>query len=189
MSSYVNRKCRCDLCVSAARNYNANYREQNGDLNKRGWGKKGNQLDLFFRKMLQSVKSRANIKGRECNLTVDYIQGLYFKNPRCAITGVLFVLNDKARRASLDRIDLQKGYVVSNVRLVLCLVNYAMNDYGEEVFWEVMKDIIRMKEIRDLEALRSDGNEAKKVVADALEMIEDSARELLIDDGSVFIWY
>lgn len=39
---------------------------------------------------------------------------------------------------SIDRIDSTKGYTYDNIRVVLNIVNYAMNVYGEDVLREVM---------------------------------------------------
>lgn len=58
----------------------------------------------------------------------------------CEITGVKFDLSPgrKFNSPSLDRINPKLGYVHSNVRVVLNLMNAAMGDWGEEVLRSVM---------------------------------------------------
>jgi hypothetical protein len=63
---------------------------------------------------------------------------------RCALTGLPFretqVGSGRARRPyapSLDRIDPEKHYFLENCRLVLQAVNFALNAWGDDVFFEM----------------------------------------------------
>ena len=65
---------------------------------------------------------------------------------KCEISGIPF--SEKGVQwyrnpwsPSLDRIDSKKGYTPDNVRIVLCAVNAAMNEWGEDVFRLIAKSI------------------------------------------------
>lgn len=64
----------------------------------------------------------------------------------CELTGYPFDLTPcdvkgvrKFNGPSVDRIDNDKGYTYDNIRIVLSIVNYAMNIWGEDVLREVME--------------------------------------------------
>lgn len=61
----------------------------------------------------------------------------------CAITGVQFTTHRGRYRRnpfglSIDRIRTDGGYTIDNIRLVLTFVNLAINDFGEDVFRDVL---------------------------------------------------
>jgi len=68
-----------------------NYQEVRGSLTKR----------------FSVIKSQAKIRGKEFNLTKEYVEPL-FKAP-CYYCG------DKTESLNLDRVDNSKGYVIGNV--------------------------------------------------------------------------
>jgi len=89
----------------------------------------------------KAAKKRAAAKGMEFSLTDDDIENLIKSaQGRCALTGTPFsmVRRDDSYRApfapSLDRIDSSLGYTASNTRLVCVAVNWALSDWGAEVF-------------------------------------------------------
>lgn len=45
----------------------------------------------------------------------------------------------RALAPSIDRIIPSLGYVPGNIRLVVYAVNAAMNEWGEAVFWQIVK--------------------------------------------------
>lgn len=65
-------------------------------------------------------------------------------NGICELTGVNLELNVVNNRSaltpSIDRICPSKGYVYSNIRIVCWCVNSAMNIWGEDVTFEIMKN-------------------------------------------------
>lgn len=56
------------------------------------------------------------------------------------MTGIPFVIQSGRHWAapSIDRIKPEQGYVYSNIRIVLDIMNVAMNAYGEGVLRDVM---------------------------------------------------
>lgn len=94
-----------------------------------------------YMRTFNAAKKRAASKGVEFTLTDSDIEDLIkSSHGRCALTGTPFsmVRRDDAYRApfapSLDRIDSSCGYTVSNTRLVCVAVNWALSDWGHDVF-------------------------------------------------------
>lgn len=110
--------------------------------------------DQRFRRLLgevfRTVKKRAKLHGVECTLTIDDVEDLYWKQEgMCAVSGLPFSTARASpgsfrapMRPSLDRIQPAQGYIKGNVRLVLTLVNLAMNDWGESPLIDVARAIV-----------------------------------------------
>lgn len=96
-----------------------------GELNGRYWG---------------TIKARAERRGYNIGLTIEYAWDLYLKQDRkCALSGLpidFAISNRKSSEtsASLDRIDCSKGYVEGNVQWVHKHVNIMKNVYEQEYF-------------------------------------------------------
>ncbi|MER8560112.1 hypothetical protein [Mesorhizobium sp. M0578] len=92
-------------------------------------------------KSLKNARERAQKRGIDCALTLDDVISLAEANNwRCAVSGVPFAMIQidggivrQPFAPSLDRIVNKGGYVKGNVRIVLTAVNYALNEWGEEV--------------------------------------------------------
>jgi hypothetical protein len=100
-----------------------------------------------IREMLSNAKSRARRNGLEFDLSLDFLKQLNAsQDGRCAYSGILlnWALDSRGiqrtcppDRASLDRIDPNKGYTQDNVHLVLDLVNRIKSAYSEQKFLEI----------------------------------------------------
>lgn len=116
--------------------------------------------DVFARAVGIAVRratTRAKQRGMSCEVTIewmlDQIKRQYF---RCALSGIRFHTNFSRDRGwtknpylpSLDRIDNTKGYTLDNVRIVLSAVNFALNEWGEDVLREIAGGMIRQNPIR-----------------------------------------
>ena len=80
----------------------------------------------------KNIKERSELKGLEFDLDRPFLYALYEnQSGRCAISGIEFdLVNNKGRvpfSISVDRIDSNKGYIKSNVRLVCSMANFAKN--------------------------------------------------------------
>ena len=87
---------------------------------------------------------RAKYRGKECDLTIDYIKDLWKKqNGKCAITRIPLIHPTKATNkclmASLDRIESDKGYIIGNVQFVTCAINYAKNSHSDSDIRDFIK--------------------------------------------------
>lgn len=101
--------------------------------------KKGTITSLF-----NESKKRSKNTNIPFSLTKSEIDNMLIEcNGSCALTNIPFDLHfystytSNPFRPSIDRIDTNKGYVKENVRLVCIAVNYALNEFGEQVFRQV----------------------------------------------------
>jgi hypothetical protein len=95
---------------------------------------------------LSNSKKRATKFNWDCDLDLDYLANLWFKQQgRCALTGVLLDYesgssnNKNPYRTSIDRIDNSKGYVRGNVRLLTHWANNAKSTWGDDIFETFVK--------------------------------------------------
>jgi hypothetical protein len=94
--------------------------------------------------MIAASKWSSRRKGLAHDITRDWVIPK-LKAGKCELTGIPFRLEplDGGRQnpytASLDRVDPAKGYVKSNVRMILWALNAAFNSYGEEVYAEIAR--------------------------------------------------
>jgi hypothetical protein len=88
----------------------------------------------FWYGYIQSAAER----GHTFDLTMEYAWGIFERqNGRCALSGVLLVLGagrNYRTTASLDRIDVTKGYIEGNVQWVHKIVNLMRNRLSVEDF-------------------------------------------------------
>lgn len=108
--------------------------------------------------MLNNATGRAKKRNLVVSLTKhEIIQMLREHGYRCAITQKPFDLDwrtgrDARRNAfapSLDRIDNKQGYSRENCRLVLSAVNYAMNEWGLDLYLELAEAAFRFRTKRE----------------------------------------
>jgi hypothetical protein len=85
-------------------------------------------------KFLTTRKARAERKGLEFNISLQYIWELFLKQQRkCSLSGLDLYFGDHPN-ASLDRIDSLKGYTNDNVQWVHKDVNVMKNLHEQEYF-------------------------------------------------------
>lgn len=90
----------------------------------------------------------AKQKNLPCTITKGFVANMLCRET-CFVTGVRFdfrMLGGKKAnpfRPSIDRIDSNVGYVPTNVRLVCVAVNFALNEFGDEVFRQVCECYLR----------------------------------------------
>lgn len=72
---------------------------------------------------------------------------------RCAVSGIPFDLGYQREGfaynpfgLSVDRIKCTNGYEPKNVRLVLTAVNFALNDWGDEIFLQIARAVVEKAE-------------------------------------------
>ena len=109
-------------------------------------------VDQMINAMLASCRHSAKRRGKKdksrgmMEITLKDIQELKDKqNNKCVYTGreLLWKYNDH-NKASIDRIDSSKGYIPSNIQLVIHIANQAKSNLSEEEFRSLMKDIYKM---------------------------------------------
>lgn len=100
----------------------------------------------------QFFKYRAKEIGVPFNLTVESLWKLWTdQEGKCALSGIPFNLTSSGGCGkrhpygpSLDRKTPSKGYVISNVRWVLNVVNYGINAWGQDTFFDVCRAIVKI---------------------------------------------
>jgi hypothetical protein len=95
---------------------------------------------------LSRIKNESVRHGRECDLTLEFLWDLFLKqNKSCALSGIPLILGkskkDKARTASLDRIDSKKGYIQENVQWVDKRINFMKQRFSVEEFKDLCKKV------------------------------------------------
>jgi hypothetical protein len=85
------------------------------------------------------VRSGANTRNIPLEITPEELHSLWIKQGRrCALTGLPLIMGDTA---SLDRIDSLKSYCVGNVQWVHKTINLMKNDFSQEVFVEMCRQV------------------------------------------------
>ena len=90
------------------------------------------------------ARTRSKGKARGFTLTPESLREAMLKSKgRCEVTGLRFQVKDAALARqrpfmhSIDRIKCDAGYEATNIRIVCCAVNIALNAWGETVFAEL----------------------------------------------------
>jgi hypothetical protein len=103
------------------------------------------RLKSFVSTTLSAAKSRAKKHNLELNIDTKYLTNLILKcNGKCAATG----LNLSAKigcpfKASIDRINSNKGYVKGNIRVVAAMFNFMKQDYSDKQFAHIAKAFLK----------------------------------------------
>ena len=85
------------------------------------------------------IKRQALNRGKEFDVSIEYLWGLYEKqNRKCALTNLPIIFGRNGHRnetsASLDRINNDKGYIKGNVRWVLKDINMIRGSFDSDYF-------------------------------------------------------
>ncbi|MCT7959011.1 hypothetical protein [Laspinema palackyanum] len=107
-----------------------------------------------FRQHLNLARKHAQMKGRECSLTLEDLKQLWERQGgRCVYTGWelenpgttngWLQCDRHPRRASLDRIDSTRGYRLGNAQFVAVMANYAKRDFEEAQLWEFCAAVVK----------------------------------------------
>lgn len=109
----------------------------------------------FIKRLLDQAKGRAKVIGVPFKLLVEDFQELYEKSGKhCAVSGLPFDIaqidgvHRRPYAPSIDRIDGMLGYTKDNCRIVCCAVNLAMNDFGENVLWDIATSMVELRRRR-----------------------------------------
>ena len=102
-------------------------------------------------KTYSTIKRRANERGLNFNLPIEFLWELYEKqNYLCALSGIEITWFDKTMSGyeggkrctvSVDRIDSNKGYTKNNVQLVHKEVNIMKNVFSQKHFIDMCSKI------------------------------------------------
>lgn len=100
---------------------------------------------------MKSAQSRAIKYKHTFCLDSEFLLEMWNKqDAKCALTKFPFEFDNKTIYGanpfapSIDRIDSTKGYEKDNVRLVCVAVNYALNEFGEEIFRKICQSYLEV---------------------------------------------
>lgn len=114
--------------------------------------KKASLQDAYFktpngkaRFIMGACRRNAAKKGLELEIGVEDIAERIARG-RCEVTGIPFELSRRSPwQPSVDRIDSSKGYVPSNIRVVVWIFNAACNSWGDEPVYRLAAAIARRR--------------------------------------------
>lgn len=103
-----------------------------------------------IKQLYRTAQKNSAIRGIPFDLTNDEFATVWERSHgKCTVTGLEFDLRKakvfNQRRPffpSLDRLDSSIGYTYDNCRFVCIAVNYAMNQWGENVFLKICEAVI-----------------------------------------------
>lgn len=92
------------------------------------------------KKKLIGAKSHSKRINRDFEISYKFIKELIrAQNYKCALTGIEF--KEDLTNASIDRIDSLKGYLKTNVQIVLTEINLMKKDLTQEEFKSLCKAV------------------------------------------------
>jgi hypothetical protein len=138
----------CEICNKS---FEASFRGQRPlTCSKTCWIIRNNAYNKAYRKsdvvktlstVTAGCRNRAKRRGYDCDIDWEFMKELYDKQSgRCAVTGVILTssaANTKTysdpHTISVDRIDNNKGYTKTNVRLVTYMYNTCKGQWNDEL--------------------------------------------------------
>lgn len=109
--------------------------------NKAGKSNKGKYKDIPI-SWFQEKKRRASVRGRDFEITIEYIWDVYMRqNKVCALSGLPldFDTGSVNGTVSIDRIKNDKGYVKRNIQLIHKDLNFMKYVYEQKYFIKMCK--------------------------------------------------
>lgn len=109
------------------------------------------EVTALASRLVRNARVRSARRRLPCEMTIPaVVETLQRQGMRCAVSGLPFDLafnlaGVHARNMyapSLDRLDNRKGYVPSNVRIVLTAVNYAINEWGMDDYLKICRAVV-----------------------------------------------
>jgi hypothetical protein len=107
-------------------------------------------LKLLCKKIAKNAAARAKARGIDCSILWTDVADILRQNDfKCAISGIPFNLAHNALRQhsrnpfgpSLDRLDNASGYHRENIRIVITIVNYGINEWGLDAYLSVCRAV------------------------------------------------
>lgn len=107
--------------------------------------------------LINTARASASRRHLVFDLDADWLVSLWERQTgACAMTGIKFDLAAASQTTkfrsnpfspSLDRKVPCKGYTKANVRLVCSAVNYALNEFGDELFAKICKEFLKKQKL------------------------------------------
>lgn len=130
---------RSKMCFSCAN------KNKNGEKNNNWKG-----VGCIPSSIITRIKGNAISRNIAFDIDGKYLNELWeLQNHKCALTGLELIMKAKSKKdlawsnsASLDRKNSSLGYIVGNVRWVHPIINIMKNQFTDEVFLEMCKNVV-----------------------------------------------
>ena len=106
--------------------------------------------------LMRQAKNRSIKNNLPYDLNIKLLLDLWKKQSgRCALTNIDFILkrtesyNSEPFAPSIDKINPKLGYTIDNIRLVCVAVNYALNEFGEDIFKQICLAYLNASTLRE----------------------------------------
>jgi hypothetical protein len=96
-------------------------------------------------KLVDTARARAKKKGKEFDLTIDWVVAGWSESQACRLCGAPMELNaaDRERSPSIDRVNSAKGYTKDNCQLTHTQCNTAKGAGGFQAHWSFTKNWLK----------------------------------------------
>jgi len=108
------------------------------------------RLLAYIPDLFAMTRKRAVKKGLAFTISeADLVAALHEADFCCAVSGTPFKLAGRGKayrspwRPSIDRINPRQGYIPGNIRIVSVVVNTALGDWGDDVFWSMVESAMK----------------------------------------------
>lgn len=113
------------------------------------------ERETEYVQLLANARNNAARRGIEFSVTQEqFLRIAERQRGICAVTGMefdfRFAIGGKKRPffPSIDRINSTQGYSAKNIRLVVTIANYAMNEWGDGPLFEMVDAIIQTRRVQ-----------------------------------------
>lgn len=120
--------------------------------------------ESYARQLLDRAHRRAERSGLKCDLTPHDLMALWSRSGGCCeVSGRPFsadayddCLVHHPFAPSIDRVDWRDGYTMGNARLVCVAINFAMNQWGDQVYLELAKAAVEHDKLAALDRITNE---------------------------------
>ena len=101
-------------------------------------------IDRFVSHTFSTLKRGAADRNIKVSITKEQLHKVLVQsNGKCAISGLaLDTMFNSCVKASIDRIDSNRGYTLNNIQVVASCVNIAKSDLPQEDFIKLCKSVV-----------------------------------------------
>jgi len=113
------------------------------EIDKRQRERRETNIDAYVSNLVVKSRWRAKDKAMDFNIDNEYIKNLIAKqNGRCAESGVVLTYKTNCfNKASIDRINSDKGYTKRNVQIVTRQINMAKGELNTQEFRSMCSNV------------------------------------------------
>ncbi len=132
---------------------------------------KNHRKNYWYKYLAQKANARKKIGS--IKLTEKHLLKIAKKQKfKCVLTNEKFNIESKWWKPSLDRIDSNKGYILSNIRLVAWIVNHCRGNLTDKEFIDMCKKVSIFNERRGGLMASKYSKKAEKVIGNKMHKMK-----------------